>query len=551
MWSTHLVLLLFLPIMTSVNGSSVQEAFALMTTLLVPSVPMRYLEMCGKMLQRRQMEDIFQERAAAKLCAFPACENLLSKTSGKFRVSLARKAIYDAQYERQFCSPRCLEQARLLLSKLVHKPPQLVPSLVEVFGTDKPNPFDYNDDKKQVKDDAKIATHKSKPLPMAKTVWAKTQDLGVVERYHLPANAMSMGVSPALEATTPIKLIENESPAAPERNFPKADQASVIEGYIFPAHKERLAKKLEMFVKKSQENNSEIELELSDSDKSDAAVSEASSASSSEISDFDDNEVVKLENLPLFSHLWGLISNWVTHNTNLVVARLPLLTQEDENYDVYLSRNEMTKSEVDAALRRARQIHTERWNSLSLMLRRSLPQVALKVKLDLERFANHRIDMITKTFALRDAIDTRKTHLWTCLATILLLVTYDIKPKDLHKGERSKQIVSLTKLDTMELAQLLQLFYSVRKESDVVADDDIPPNPENKLDVQENMQTKIVADNLPPICRRCRRLKAKCICQFRVTTQTNEEFSPDQVGEMLREALILREEHVELLQSDK
>ena len=64
--------------MTSVHGSNVHEAFALMTTLLTPHVPVRYLELSGRLLQRRQMEEVFEERAAAKLCAFPCCDNSLS-----------------------------------------------------------------------------------------------------------------------------------------------------------------------------------------------------------------------------------------------------------------------------------------------------------------------------------------------------------------------------------------------------------------------------------------------------------------------------------------
>ena len=126
--------------MTSVQGSNVHEAFALMATLLAPRVSMRYLNLCKKLLQRRQMEEVFEERAAAKRCAFPGCAQLLatcvayfyriiarwaafhpitcllvlclvltmpSSTTGKFRVSLARHEIYEARYERQFCSLIC------------------------------------------------------------------------------------------------------------------------------------------------------------------------------------------------------------------------------------------------------------------------------------------------------------------------------------------------------------------------------------------------------------------------------------------------------------
>ncbi|KAF4134498.1 Rtr1/RPAP2 family [Phytophthora infestans] len=535
------------PIM-SVNGSNVHEAFALMATLLAPRVPIQFLELSGKILQRRQMEEVFEERAAAKRCAFPACENPLPKSLGKFRVSLARKEIYDAQYERQFCSELCLKKARVLLSRLAHKPPQLVPSLVEVFGTEKPNPLDYADEMTPVKQVENPTVLKPASLPKAKTVWAKTQDLGVVERKH----SASVGVPPALEASI-SKVKENASPAAPNRSFPTAEHASLIEGYVFPAHKQKLAKKVEEMVKKSQEEEEEEEndedIVVSDSDESDAAASDVSSAGSFEISDFDDEEVVTLNDLPLFSHLWGLFSNWITHDTTLMVAGCPIPVKAEKKDDSDPLIGGPEKAEADAARRRARQIRTERWNSLSLMLRRPLPQVALKLKLACDRFANHRIDTITETFALRDAIDTRNAHQWTCVATILLLVAYDIKPNDLLEGERSDQAKALTKLDTLELQQLLQLFYEVRKDSDVAVDTDVAPIPETESTVKDASKEETPDDKLT-FCRKCRRAKTKCVCKTRAKASKENEMSPTQLEEMLQEALVLREEYDELLQPD-
>jgi hypothetical protein len=304
----------------------------------------------------------------------------------------------------------CVQKARVLLSRLAHKPPQLVPSLVEVFGTNKPNPLDYEDDVEPSKRAAAPVVAKPEPLPQAKAVWAKTQDLGVVERKHSTANTTSVGVPPALAATTSAKLKENESPAPPDRSFPTVEHAALIEGYIFPSHKQRLAKKVEKLVKKSQEEGDDDDIVVSDSDESDADASDVSSADSFEISDFDDEEVVTLNDLPLFSHLWGLFSSWITHETTLLVAGLPLPAKEEEKVDADPWVEGPDKAEADAARRRARQIRTERWNSLSIMLRRPLPQVALKLKLAGDRFANHRIDTITETFSLRDAIDTRNAH---------------------------------------------------------------------------------------------------------------------------------------------
>ncbi|KAF1780351.1 Protein of unknown function DUF408 [Phytophthora cactorum] len=473
-----------------------------MATLLAPRVPVR----CYK---RRQMEEVFEERAAAKRCAFPARKSS-TQVFGKFRVSLARKEIYDAQYERQFCSELCL--------KVGSQASTAGSVLVEVFGTDKPNPLDYEDDVKAVNRIKTPVVHKPGPLPKAKAVWAKTQDLGIVERKHSTS--------------------ENASPAAPDRNFPTLEHASLIEGYVFPAHKQELAKKVEKLVKKSQEEgDNEDDIVVSDSDESDAAASDVSSAGSFEISDFDDEEVPPL----------GLFSNWITHETTLAVAGRPLPAKEEEgDTDPLIGGPE--KAEADAARRRARQIRTERWSSLSLMLRPPLPQVALKLKLASDRFANHRIDAITESFALREAIDTRNAHqtnYWCVIVDMrrddLLLVAYDIKPKDILEGERSDQVKALTKLDTSELQQLLQLFYEVRKDTDVAVDTDSKVKDASKREM---------SDKPPAFCRKCRRAKTKCICKTRAKTPKEEEMSTTQLEEMLQEALVLREEYDELLQPD-
>ncbi|RLN75053.1 hypothetical protein BBJ28_00027140, partial [Nothophytophthora sp. Chile5] len=242
-------------------GSNVHEAFALMASLIHPRIPVRYLDLCTQILQRRQMETVFEERAVQKLCAFPTCGSALQSTTGKLRVSLARREIYEAHHEKQFCSQLCLKKARVLLSRLASKPPQLVPSMLEVFGTDKPNPFDYEHESTATAvaiSDSNAAEGASKPTqPNVQTVWAKTTDLGVVERQLKPQNTLQMAVPSALEATTTSAVKENATPALPDRNFPTTEQAVLIEGFVFPAHKKRLAKKVEKLVKKSQEEGDE------------------------------------------------------------------------------------------------------------------------------------------------------------------------------------------------------------------------------------------------------------------------------------------------------
>jgi hypothetical protein len=53
--------------------SSVREAFKLMSTLIYPGIPVVYLDLCAKVLQKKHLETVFEERSTQKLCAFPPC----------------------------------------------------------------------------------------------------------------------------------------------------------------------------------------------------------------------------------------------------------------------------------------------------------------------------------------------------------------------------------------------------------------------------------------------------------------------------------------------
>jgi hypothetical protein len=96
--------------MTSVHGSNVHEAFALMATLLGPRVPVRYLEMSGQLLQRRQMEEVFEERAAARRCAFPACGTPLSKCVNCISANPMAQYPFSTNLITAFWQLWCMEQ---------------------------------------------------------------------------------------------------------------------------------------------------------------------------------------------------------------------------------------------------------------------------------------------------------------------------------------------------------------------------------------------------------------------------------------------------------
>ncbi|KAF1318654.1 hypothetical protein FI667_g13738, partial [Globisporangium splendens] len=518
------------------TGSNVREAFVLMSSLIYPRIPVRYLDLCAKILQRRHMDTVFEERAVQSLCAFPPCGNKLAEKSGKYRISLARKEIYDAQHENQFCSQLCLKKARVFLSKLVAKPPQLVPSMLEVFGTDRPNPLDFDQPPAQegeaTKDKVKNQTHSVSPppAPKANTVWSKTGDLGIVERKSTPVDALS--VPSALTASAPVALKENETPDSPDKEFPDASHAVLIEGFVFPSHKNKLAKKVEKLLQKD-DANSKDEIVVSDSDDESGSDmdSDASSASFA-LSDFEEDEIISLDELSLFSNLWRLFSMWITHETNLVVAGLPIPPKEEDD-----------KPKDDAAARAVRYRMQERINAFALMLNRPMPQVARNIKLAADRYVNQKIADITTTFSLRDAIDARNSHQWTCVAAILLLVAHGKRPEDVQSGHLS-HAMQLTKLDATELQQLLALFYDLRNDDEVIVDTDVQP--------LEEITTGSVANDTPvneqsKKCRKCRRSVGKCVCKTRTSSDKQSDFSVSEVEAMLQEALTLREEYEELL----
>lgn len=288
------------------------------------------------------------------------------------------------------------------MSKLASKPPQLVPSVMEVFGTNNPNPKDFADEE-AVKKAAAASRHDTNtPAPHVKTVWSKTSDLGIVERQPTANPMTEVVVPPALEASASGKLKENTEVHPPDRNFPETKHAMLIEGYTFPAHKQKLAKKVERLLQK-EANKNDPDLVVSDSDESEGgSESDVSSTGSFDLSDFDEEEVINLDDLPLFSNVWAMFSEWITHDTTLVVAG-----REVPDKSLSVGHGEKPDEAVE---RQARLVFNERWNALSLMMRRPMTQIALKLQLPSDRQSNHRIDSITRTFWLREAIDTRSTH---------------------------------------------------------------------------------------------------------------------------------------------
>jgi hypothetical protein len=210
---------------------------------------------------------------------------------------------------------------------------------MEVFGIDEPNPFTF--DENQMRNSNIMADS----VPQAKTVWAKTQDLGIIERKK--DRISQLEVPSNLASSTPI-VKENQYPGAPTRQFPDQTQAVLIEGYVFPAHKEKLAKKVEHAVQHNMDYEAN-DIILSDSDESSDV---ASSCSSWDISDDEVDATFSALELPLFANLWRLFSAWITHETNLLVAGFPIplkkqtddITEKEKNPEELAARRVLAES---------------------------------------------------------------------------------------------------------------------------------------------------------------------------------------------------------------
>ena len=88
-----------------------RESLVIQTLLFQHAkIPALFLEKAKVLLQAKHMEAVYIERAMSSYrCGYPLCDQPLSASSrGKKRVSLTQKKIYDAEFERQFCSSRCL-----------------------------------------------------------------------------------------------------------------------------------------------------------------------------------------------------------------------------------------------------------------------------------------------------------------------------------------------------------------------------------------------------------------------------------------------------------
>nr|CCA26850.1 AlNc14C422G11533 [Albugo laibachii Nc14] len=472
-----------------------------MSTLLLPGVPENYLQACRQFLQRRHLKTVFEERNVQGLCAFPSCHQRFEMNTAKYRISLKRKSIKDATNETQFCSDSCNKNAHIYVSKLKSTPPQLLPPLQQVFGAAHPNPFTWDSNRIVPKECAP-----STGLAPARTkcVWSKSVEAKVLERS-VPAS--------------PIRIIEKAACENKNIEFPTAAQAVLIEGFVFPAHKEKAAKRLENRLAKSvQEEKVDQGCDTSEESQSD---SESSSVCSSDSSDEEADTIVSTEQLSLFSNVWRLFASWTTRQTQefLVLGKV-------------LSNDESTTDGSDP-LRQRTQV--ERMMAFESILARSICRIPVGNGIFTDISTQKRMSLIVRTLKFPETIDGRDEQQWLCIALIFVTVAQRHNWAEPPLSSLYDAVHAITGLNSAEVDQILGLFQ--------YSESDFPVTEAEALSQsivihQDGIQR---SDAPSKACRRCRRSVSKCTCHSRKKS-VEAEVSIQELDRLMMEAMELRKE---------
>lgn len=261
----------------------------------------------------------------------------------------------------------------MYVSKLKSKPPQLLPPLEQVFGTAHPNPFTW---KAEQRVSSKQCASSSDSSPYkTKCLWSKSTEANVLERN---------------ESAPPLRIVEKSSALCSNIEFPTVSQAVIIEGFVFPAHKAKVAKRLETRLAKSaRQENEDQGCDTSEESQSD---SENSSVYSSD-SDEDIDSSISTEQLSLFSNVWRLFASWITRQTQELLAMGKVVSQDD-----------LATNGSDPRCHKSR---IERMMAFESILARSIRHLSLEKGICTDITAQKRLGHIVRTLRFPETIDGR------------------------------------------------------------------------------------------------------------------------------------------------
>lgn len=80
------------------------------------------MKRASQYFQPYHYEEVITERNLANLCGYPTCSNVKQQAQGKFRISLAKRKVYDTSQVSKFCSHTCFAKSRFYAAQLSTEP---------------------------------------------------------------------------------------------------------------------------------------------------------------------------------------------------------------------------------------------------------------------------------------------------------------------------------------------------------------------------------------------------------------------------------------------
>ncbi|KAI8908771.1 Rtr1/RPAP2 family-domain-containing protein [Powellomyces hirtus] len=104
-----------------------KKTFEWQQRLFEGAVAESLLAEAARYLTTTDYDDVVTERVADKLCGYPLCDNAITQTKGRYRVSRKELKVYDNSELKNFCSAPCLAASDYYRAQLSDEPPYLRP----------------------------------------------------------------------------------------------------------------------------------------------------------------------------------------------------------------------------------------------------------------------------------------------------------------------------------------------------------------------------------------------------------------------------------------
>ncbi|KAJ1740619.1 hypothetical protein LPJ78_004225 [Coemansia sp. RSA 989] len=273
----------------------------------------RVLKQAARYLTPQDYQDVVEERAATKLCGYPLCNQATQKIEQKYRISLARRKVYDVSEQANFCSKTCMvasrfyreqlpEEAIYMRSRTKEIPIQVLPLGSKLQDrVEEPQADDMEWYRKSLLSSMKIPAAVADANPL-QVVEHKTQEVDVVEGMA----QLSFAEVEGFVSETDMARIKKDVKSAVEQKQPVAEKPMDAGG-----------------------SDEEETLPMSEvltgilADDSDDENEQQTSADQGHFAKlFASENGQQVGELSLFGRMWMLIDRISTKNTNLLLKDL-------------------------------------------------------------------------------------------------------------------------------------------------------------------------------------------------------------------------------------